>query len=68
MIHDFLFFMFDKWTEDTCNELYGDLGPHIWNKWLCAESLGSHAIWYFLTSLDDKCQSILLEAAKSHCK
>lgn len=65
MIEDFLFFMYDRWSIDICNELYGDLGPHIWSKWEYAERFyGSNAIWYFWTSLDYKHQKILLEACQ----
>lgn len=61
-LDNFLFFMFNNWTKDTCNEIYGELGVHIWNKWLYAKSFGFNAIWIFMTSLDSKHRNMLLES------
>ena len=66
-ITDFLMFMFNAWCCDRCNEVFGELGPHIWEKWTIAvKSWNERALAYFWSSLDTKRQALLVEAAKKY--
>lgn len=66
-VTDFLMFMFNAWTPEICQSIFGNLGQHIWSKWqYAAENYKHHALPYFWTSLDEKRQAMLLEAAKKH--
>lgn len=68
-INDLLMFMYNAWTPETCQSIFGELGGHIWNKWEKASNTqGCHALAYFWTSLDTKRQVTLLEAAKGYFK
>lgn len=68
-VTDLLRFMYNSWTPEICQSVYGDLGDHIWSKWRCAvETQDCYALAYFWLGLDAERQTMLLDAARRYFK
>lgn len=36
-VENFMFYMYNKWSEDECHKTYGKvMGDHLWDKWCSA--------------------------------
>lgn len=59
-VTNFMYYMFNKWSEEEAKDLYGELlGKHIYNKWIAAR--GDNLIWY--GELDNECRQKVVDRA-----
>lgn len=54
----FMFYMFNKWNEEEANNLFGNLGHHIWSKYLDTQDK-----LLFYANLDTECRQKLVNRA-----
>lgn len=70
-INNFLMYMWNHWSFDTCMEIFGErLGHHIWGKWIaiCQDYGSTGGVAVLWSQLDAECQYALADKANGYYK
>lgn len=58
-VTNFMWYIFNKWTKEECEYLFGYLAEHIWNKW----KVYNHDALRWYAELDNECRQKLVDRA-----